>query len=103
MEQAYGWGLQWPPETAHELTVGNKPYQVTFTRNFGYIRSLGTSQVGLLPLSQLDDAEKPQLSYIPAGQNPPGAAAQISISDSMVPSVKQAAAYIVNRKGQKTP
>jgi len=82
---------------AHELTVGNKPYQVTFTRNFGYIRSLGTSQVGLLPLSQLDEAEKPQLSYIPAGQNPPGAAAQISISDSMVPSVKQAAAYIVNQ------
>ncbi len=82
---------------AHELTVGDKPYQVTFTRSFGYIRSLGTSQVGLLPLSQLDEAEKPQLSYIPAGQNPPGAAAQISISDAMVPSVKQAAAYIVNQ------
>ena len=84
-------------QVMHELTVGDKPYQVTFTRSFAYIRSLGTSQVGLLPLSQVDELEKPQLTYIPAGQNPPGAAAQISISDAMVPSVKEAAAYIVNQ------
>lgn len=82
---------------AHALTVGSKPYQVTFTRSFGYIRSLGTAQVGLIPLSHLDEIEKPQLTYIPAGQNAPGAAAQISISDAMVPSVKEAAAYIVNQ------
>lgn len=84
-------------QLAHTITVGNQPYQVTFTRAFGYIRSLGTQDVGLIPLSELDEEETPLVSYISAGQNPPGAAARISIADAMVPSVKQAASYIVNQ------
>jgi YVTN family beta-propeller protein len=84
-------------QMAHTIKVGKQPYQVTFTRSFGYIRSLGTEQVGLIPLSELDETGKLQVSYIAAGQNPPGAAAQLSISDSIVPSVKEAAAYIVNQ------
>ena len=82
---------------AHTLSVGKQPYQVTFTRSFGYVRSLGTQDVGLIPLSELDETEPPPVTYITAGQTPPGAAAQISIADSMIPSVKQAAAYIVNQ------
>jgi hypothetical protein len=82
---------------AHTISIGKQPYQVTFTRSFGYIRSLGTQDVGLIPLSELDESSMPPVTYIPAGQNPPGIAAEISIADSMVPSVKQAAAYIVNQ------
>ena len=33
-------------QLAHTITVGKQPYQVNFTRNFGYIRSLGTQDVG---------------------------------------------------------
>jgi YVTN family beta-propeller protein len=84
-------------QLAHTLKVGSKPYQVTFTRSFGYVRSLGTQDVGLIPVSELDGDEKPPVSYIPAGENPPGVAAQISIADAMIPSVKQAASYIVNQ------
>jgi YVTN family beta-propeller protein len=82
---------------AHTVSVGKKPYQVNFTRSFAYIRSLGTEQVGLIPLSELDGPKTPPVSYIPAGQGPPGKAAEISIADSIVPSVKHAAAYIVNQ------
>ena len=84
-------------QLAHTMKIGNKPYQTTFTRSFAYVRSLGTAQVALIPLSELDKDVKPQVSYVGAGQNPPGAAAQLSISDSIVPSVKEAAAYIVNQ------
>jgi YVTN family beta-propeller protein len=84
-------------ELAHTLKVGSKPYQVTFTRSFGYVRSLGTQDVALIPVSELDGDETPPVTYIPAGQNPPGVAAQISIADAMIPSVKQAASYIVNQ------
>jgi YVTN family beta-propeller protein len=84
-------------QLAHTIKVGSKPYQVTFTRSFGYVRSLGTQDVGLIPVSELDGSEKPPVTYIPAGQNPPGVAAQISIADAMIPSVKQAASYIVNQ------
>ena len=84
-------------ELAHTLKVGSKPYQVIFTRSFGYVRSLGTQDVALIPVSELDGDETPPVTYIPAGQNPPGVAAQISIADAMIPSVKQAASYIVNQ------
>jgi YVTN family beta-propeller protein len=81
----------------HAVAVGAQPYQVNFTRSFAYIRSLGTQDVGLIPVSELDETEMPPVTYIPAGQRPPGLAKDISIADSIVPSVKQAAAYIVNQ------
>jgi YVTN family beta-propeller protein len=83
---------------AHTIPVGKQPYQVSFTRSFAYIRSLGTQDVGLIPISELDGASTPLVTYIPAGQRPPGVAGDISIADGIVPAVKQAAAaYIVNQ------
>jgi len=83
---------------AHAISVGKQPYQVNFTYSLAYVRSLGTQDVGLIPMSELDDAEAPPVTYIPAGQQPPGIAAEISIADSIIPAVKQAAAaYIVNQ------
>jgi YVTN family beta-propeller protein len=82
---------------AHTIRVGKLPYQVTFTRGYGYIRSLGTQDVGLIPVSELDGEETPPVTYVAAGQGAPGTAAEISIADSIVPSVKEAAAYIVNQ------
>jgi YVTN family beta-propeller protein len=83
---------------AHTINIGKQPFHVSFTRAFGYIRSLGTADVALIPLSELDEDSRPLASYIPAGQRPPGLAADISIADSIVPSVKEgAAAYIVNQ------
>jgi len=70
---------------------------VSFTRAYAYIRSLGSQDVGLIPVSELDEDTTPPVTYIPAGQRPPGTAADISIADSIVPSIKQAAAYIVNQ------
>jgi YVTN family beta-propeller protein len=83
---------------AHAISVGKQPYQVNFTYSLAYVRSLGTQDVGLIPMSELDGAETPPVTYIPAGQQPPGLAAEISIADSIIPAVKQAAAaYIVNQ------
>lgn len=83
---------------AHALSVGKQPYQVSFTNSLAYVRSLGTQDVGLIPISELDEDGTPPVTYIPAGQRPPGLAADISMADSIVPAVKQAAAaYIVNQ------
>jgi YVTN family beta-propeller protein len=85
-------------QLAHSISVGKQPYQVSFTNALAYVRSLGTQDVGLIPMSELDGDETPPVTYIPAGQRPPGAVAEISIADSIVPAVKQAAAaYIVNQ------
>jgi YVTN family beta-propeller protein len=83
---------------AHAISVGEKPYQVSFTNSLAYVRSLDTQDVGLIPMSELDGPDTPPVTYIPAGQRPPGAVAGISIADSIVPAVKEAAAaYIVNQ------
>ena len=85
-------------QLAHAISVGKRPYQVSFTNSFAYVRSLETQDVGLIPMSELDGDETPPVTYIPAGQRPPGVAAEISIADSIVPAVKEAAsAYIVNQ------
>jgi YVTN family beta-propeller protein len=85
-------------QLAHAISVGKQPYQVSFTNNLAYVRSLGTQDVGLIPISELDEDSTPPVTYIPAGQSPPGVAAEISIADSIVPAVKEAAAaYIVNQ------
>jgi len=82
----------------HVIEVGDKPYQVNFTTSFAYIRSLGTADVALIPLSELGRMKTPPATFIPAGQRPPGAVGDISIADSIIPSIKQAAsAYIVNQ------
>ena len=83
---------------AHAISVGKQPYEVNFTNALAYVRSLGTQDVGLIPISELDGAETPPVTYIPVGQRPPGIAGEISIADSIVPAVNQAAAaYIVNQ------
>mgnify|MGYP001824976556 CR=1 FL=1 len=82
---------------AHTIPVGSQPYQVNFTRLYAYIRSLGSEQVGMIPLSELDESGVPQVKYFPAGQGAPGGARDISIANSMVPSVKEAASYVVNQ------
>lgn len=82
----------------HAIEVGKQPFQVNFTTSFAYVRSLGTQDVGLIPLSELDEMSTPPVTYIPAGQRPPGMVGDISIADSIIPAVKQAAAaYIVNQ------
>lgn len=83
---------------AHAISVGKQPYEVNFTNAMAYVRSLGTQDVGLIPMSELDGAETPPVTYIPVGQRPPGIAGDISIADSIVPAVNEAAAaYIVNQ------
>jgi YVTN family beta-propeller protein len=85
-------------QLAHSIPVGKQPFQVNFTASLAYVRSLGTQDVGLIPMSELDEPSTPPVTYIPAGQQPPGTAAEISIADSIIPAVKQAAAaYIVNQ------
>ena len=42
-----------PPIGWHtSISVGKQPYEVSFTTSFAYVRSLGTQDVGLIPMSE---------------------------------------------------
>lgn len=81
---------------AHDLEVGDKPYEVTFTRQYAYVRSLGTERVYLIALSSLLGANLGPLQSFAAGEKPPGMAPDLGIAQTMVPAVKEAAAFLVN-------
>ena len=62
----------------HTVEVGLRPDQIVFTESFAYVRLLGSDQVVLLALKDLDKAHSLQPTHIPAGQAVPettGAAA----------------------------
>ena len=80
----------------HTITVGDKPYQVTFTRQYAYVRSLGTERVSLITLSSLAGQHIPPLQSFAAGEVAPGTARELGIANSMVPAVKEAAAFVAN-------
>ncbi len=82
---------------AHTVPVGSQPFHVSFTRQYAYIRSLGSEQVGLIAIASLDEAGVPPVKYFPAGQGAPGRAREVGIADSIIPSAKEAAAYVVNQ------
>jgi len=81
---------------AHTLPMRDKPYQVTFTTAFAYVRMLASADLGLIAVADLGKPAMPPIAYVPAGQVPPGAVGDVSIADTMVPSVKHDAAYILN-------
>jgi len=80
----------------HTIPMRDKPYQVSFTTAFAYVRMLGSPDLGLIPVAELGKPKMPPITYVPAGQVPPGAVGDVSIADTMVPSVKHDAAYILN-------
>jgi DNA-binding beta-propeller fold protein YncE len=81
---------------AHTIPMRDQPYQVHFTSAFLYVRMLASADLGLIPVAELGKPANPPITYVPAGQVPPGAVSEVSIADSMVPSVKHDASYILN-------
>jgi YVTN family beta-propeller protein len=81
---------------AHTIPVGKKPYQVTFSRSFAYVRSLGTERVSLIELSQLGKAEKPPVVTFGAGQRAPEGSKNISLASAIVEAPGEAAVMIVS-------
>ena len=80
----------------HTVPVGVQPYQLSFSRQYAYVRSLGSEQVGMIAISSLADPGLPPVKYFPAGEQPPGKAPDLGIADGMVPSVKEAAMFVIN-------
>ena len=83
-------------ELAYTLAVGDRPYQVAFTRAFAYIRSLGTERVSMIELQHLGRMEKPPVVGFPAGAKAPGLVADPSIADQVTEAAGEAAVLAVS-------
>lgn len=50
----------------HRVTISGQPYDVMFSEQYAYIRTLQSEQVGLLSLASLE-GEQPIVKFVPAG------------------------------------
>ncbi|HWM25208.1 MAG TPA: hypothetical protein VNP98_10315 [Chthoniobacterales bacterium] len=78
-------------------TVGKAPFQITFSRDLAYINHLGSSEIFMLPLSQIGRRGQP-LSVVtfPAGQRPLGETWQGSPAARIVPVPGEGAVLVAD-------
>ncbi len=62
-------------EIIHSPKVQPEPFQVTYTRDFAYVRSLGSERVTMINLSSLGQGKEPFVQSFPAGSYRPRRAA----------------------------
>ncbi|MDH5324428.1 MAG: cytochrome D1 [Gammaproteobacteria bacterium] len=81
---------------AHHVDVPGKPYQVTFSRAFAYVRALESERVTMINLSSLADRDHPIVQGFAAGSKAPALAGRLPLADSMMAATTEAALFVVN-------
>lgn len=81
----------------HNVRIENSPDQVTFTKQFAYVRSLGNEHVSMINLSQIGkQTVESSIARFPGGQKAPGLAASRSTADVVIPSAEENAVLVAN-------
>ena len=84
-------------QLARTIPVGSQPYQLTMTREFVYVRSMGTERVTMISLPDIQKGkEDPLLGGFVAGSKPPKAAGELSIASAIVPTAEEHCVLVVN-------
>jgi YVTN family beta-propeller protein len=83
-------------QLVHTLPVPGKPYKVSMSPSFAYIRALDSERVTMINLTQLSREGELVVTNFAAGSKAPGLAMDISIADSIVPAVNEAAVLVVS-------
>jgi len=82
---------------AHTVRVAGRPYHLTLTRAFAYVRSLDSAQVTMIPLSELGREQAPAVKEFAAGTESPGSTGPgIAVAAPIVPAVVEAAVMVAN-------
>jgi hypothetical protein len=83
-------------QLAHTVSVAGKPYKVSMSPSFAYVRALESERVSMISLAQLSRGGKPVVTSFSAGSMAPAKALDISIANSIVPAVNEAAVLVVS-------
>lgn len=77
--------------------VGPTPDQITFTRDFAYVRSFGNEFVSMIKLAELGKASyEAAVSRFPAGQRAPRESSYTSLAAAVVPAPEAGAVIVAN-------
>ncbi|MDT7688857.1 MAG: hypothetical protein QOE46_1616 [Acidobacteriota bacterium] len=78
-----------------EVPVGPGADQITFTRQFAYVRAMGHEFVTMINLSNLVAGEA-DITRFPAGQRAPKESPATSLADAIVPAPEEGAVLVAN-------
>mgnify|MGYP003439398719 FL=1 len=76
----------------HRITLSGQPYDILFSAQYAYIRTLQNEQIGLLALSSLD-GEQPILKLVPAGAGGLAAMHNLPRASSMALTLDRSGAF----------
>ena len=79
------------------VPVGPTPDQITFTKDFAYVRSVGNEFVSMIKLTELGKTDyEAAVSRFPAGQRAPQESPFTSLADVVVPAPESGAVIVAN-------
>ncbi len=78
----------------HSISVGPGADQITFTKQFAYIRSSGSEFVNMIKLADL--GKEAAITRFPAGQKAPKESAASSLANAITPAAEEGAVVVAN-------
>lgn len=78
------------------IPVGSQPFQLSMTREFVYVRSLGTERVTMISVPDIQKGKDPLIGSFAAGSKPPKAAGEISLASAIVPTAEEHSVLVAN-------
>lgn len=78
------------------IKVGKEPDQITFTKNFAYIRSKGSEEVSMIQLAMLGKSKTLPVLEFPGGQIPPGNSSNTGIADAIIQTPEGNSVLVAN-------
>lgn len=82
----------------HIVRVGRAPDQITFTRQFAYVRSAGSEYVDMIKLANITN--EAAVTHFPAGEKAPGQSPARSPADAIVPAPEDGSVLVANPADQ---
>lgn len=80
----------------HRIDIEGEPFQIVFSRSFGYVRGLSTPKVSMIRLADIGGTEKIAVNQFDAGERPPKESPSLLPADLFAPAVTEAATLVVS-------
>lgn len=80
----------------HRIEIKNEPFQIVFSRAFGFVRSLSSNTVSMIRLADLGSDLQVVVNEFQAGDRPPKDAPRLLPSDLFATAVTEAATLVVS-------
>lgn len=80
----------------HRIDIEGEPFQVVFSRSYGYVRALSNNTVSMIHLAELGSSGPVTVSNFEAGERPPKDSPYLLASDLFATAVTEASTLVVS-------